>query len=324
MKTNGSAPRFCVQCIGRFRTQRMRRGFTLVELLVVITIIGILISLLLPAVQAARESARGLQCNNNIKQWALAMYSYESSYGMFPAGILHGVQANTNSTGVAGPNGIYRRSTYVVALWPYLNAQNMATLYNYNYSFYAPINQTVVMTQLPFYFCPDDRMGYWKGDQYTRSRGNYVACWGNGNWAQSNSGYLPSIFGPNRWTKAANVTDGLSNTMFMSEVMQCQTDTDFDFRGDFINDDVGCAEYMTVNTPNSGVDQDVCVNLTDPAPCLYSYSTANYVSARGYHPGGVNVAFGDGSTHFISNAVNLTLWQALGTMAGNETVSDTY
>jgi prepilin-type processing-associated H-X9-DG protein len=81
---------------------------------------------------------------------------------------------------------------------------------------------------------------------------------------------------------------------------------------------------MTVNTPNSGVDQDCCVNLTDPAPCLYSYSPANYVSARSYHSGGVNVAFADGSTHFITNAVNLTLWQAFGSMAGNELMPSTF
>jgi prepilin-type N-terminal cleavage/methylation domain-containing protein len=301
-----------------------RFAFTLVELLVVITIIGILMSLLLPAVQAARESARNLQCNNNVKQWCLACRNYETSFGVFPAGILHGAQANVSSTGSAGPGGIYRRSTYVVALWPFLDAGNMANNYDYNYSFYAPVNQATVMTQMSFYFCPDDRMGYWKGDPYTRSRGNYVACWGNGNWSQTGSGYLPSIFGLNRWTKSSQVTDGLSNTMLMSEIMESTADTDFDFRGDIINDDVGCAEYMTVNTPNTGVDQDVCVNLSDPGPCFYNYSASNYVSARSYHRGGVNTGFGDGSTHFIGNAVDLSLWQAFGSMAGGELMTNTF
>jgi prepilin-type N-terminal cleavage/methylation domain-containing protein len=311
----------------RANAKSLRRAFTLVELLVVITIIGILVSLLLPAVQSARESSRRLQCANNLKQWGLAMTSYESTYGVFPAGILYGADASVSGVvpnGVAGPGGIYRRSTYVVALWPFLDAQNMSTTYNYNYSFYAAINQPVVTTQLQVYFCPDDRWGFWKGDIYTRSRGNYVVCWGNGGFGQNSSGFLPSAFGMNRWTQSAKVTDGLSNTMFLSEVMQALVDTDFDFRGDFINTDIGCCEYMTVNTPNSGIDQAVCVNLSQPAPCLYSYSASDYDSARSYHQGGVNVVFGDASTHFISNGVNLTLWQSLGSMAGGEIVPNTY
>lgn len=306
------------------RRRPLPSGFTLVELLVVITIIGILVSLLLPAMQAARESSRALQCSNNLKQWGIAMNSYQSSYGVFPAGLLHGPQAEVTSDGSAGPGGVYRRSSYVVALWPFIDAQNLASNYNYNYSFYAPINQPVVTTQLQVYFCPDDRWGFWKGDQYTRSRGNYVVCWGNGDWAQDTSGYLPSAFSFNRWTSPAQVSDGLSNTMFMAEIQQSLTDSEYDFRGDFMNDDMGAAQFMTVNTPNSGVDQDVCVNLTDPAPCLYNYSGSNYVSARSYHPGGVNVVFGDGSTHFLANNISLTIWQALGSMAGNEILPQTY
>ena len=215
-----SAPR------GRNGRATLNRGFTLVELLVVITIIGILMSLLLPAVQAARESARRMQCSNNLKQWGLAMAAYEASFRVFPAGIIwHGAQADTNGTGTAGATGAERRSTYVIPLWPNMDQQVLTSQYDFNYSFYATVNRPAVMAQVPTYFCPDDRQGYWKGDIYTRSRGNFVVCWGAASWAQTDSGYKPSAFGPNRWTSSADVKDGLSNTMFMSEVIQraCST-----------------------------------------------------------------------------------------------------
>jgi prepilin-type N-terminal cleavage/methylation domain-containing protein len=299
-------------------------GFTLVELLVVITIIGILISLLMPAVQAARESARRIQCSSTIRQWGLAMTAYETVFKVFPAGLIRGANADTNPTGTADTNGIRRRSTYVIPLWPHLDQQVLTSEYNFNYSFYATINRPAVTAQAPVYFCPDDRQGYWKGDVYWRSRGNYVVCWGATNWAQNTPAYKPAAFGPNRWTAAADVKDGLSNTMFMSEVIQCVTDTDFDFRGDIINDDVGCCQYMTMNTPNNGVDRQVCVNLSFPAPCTYAYDPANYESTRSLHVGGVNVVFGDGSTHYITNTIDLTTWQALGTMSGSELFTNNF
>ena len=94
-------------------------------------------------------------------------------------------------------------------------------------------------------------------------------------------------------------------------------DEDWDFRGDILNDDASCTAYMTFNTPNSGIDYIPCVDKVKPAPCQSQYDPT-YVSARSRHPGGVNVLFGDGSVHFLTDSMAQALWVSLGTMEGGE------
>lgn len=285
-----------------------RCGFTLVELLAVIAIIGLLMGLLLPAVQSARESARRLSCFNKLKQWGLAMQAHHESQGRLPT--------------------VFRppRTSYVPFLWPYIEQM---PLYQ-QYDFGAPFHRTGVVgnevysrVQLPLYFCPSDRVGMWQppADSHTRSRGNYVLNWGNDTFAQNTPGFRRSPFGQNRSTTFAQFRDGLSNTVLMSEVRMAAQDGWYDFRGDILNDDPACAQFMTRNTPNSSVpDIQTCNGPADqrnmPAPCVHSGGGGTTVAARSFHPGGVGVVFADGAVRFAADGVSLATWQALSSIAG--------
>ena len=288
-----------------------RNAFTLVELLVVIAILGILVALLLPAVQAAREAARRSQCISNVKQWGLAIAMYEQVHKLLP----YGTQSNP-------------RLSWPPTLWPFIEEQALYDRYNFKISFCDLGNNDACITfPVPLYYCPDDRWGIWQGDPYSRSRGNYVLSWGNGSFSQTavaGAGpYWQGPFGTDQQFKLRQITDGLSRTMYMSEVVQAIQDTYYDVRGDIFNNDVVCAEFMTVSTPNAGIDYTICEgqggNL--PGPCAWPASAATaYVSARSLHPGGVNVLFGDGSVQFLSDEVSVSVWQALGSISGGEQV----
>ncbi len=303
----------------QFTIRRSKHAFTLVELLVVITIIGILIALLLPAVQAAREAARRMQCCNNLKQWGLAMANYESQYGVYPYGIRY-------AYGYAGAQASARH-TFVPSLWPFMELQNLSDRYDFSVGFYETENLEELAFQSSTYFCPTDRQGFWKaaepnGSEYPRSRGNYVVNWGYCDYLQTSpTDYKLGPFGPRRQRSVADIKDGLSNTMFMGEVVQPPNDTDYDFRGDFFNDDVGCAQFMAYYTPNSGIDELCFCATTDADPVMPCTTNASiyYNTARSKHSGGVNIAFGDGSVQFISNSIASDVWQSLGSMDGGET-----
>ena len=312
----------------------MRKGFTLVELLVVIAIIGMLVGILLPAVQQARESARRMQCINKCKQWGLAMLNYETAERKFPYGAMHGSAADTwcsRKTKVNYPEAQYgsrQRSTFVPLLWPYLEQDALFAQIDLKT---VHINSAAQHQQLSVYTCPSDRPGYWlhQGDSDTvRARGNYVLCWGYGDNEHNpyigEKKYYKSAFGNNRYAKFKEFEDGMSNTMLMSEVLLPADDTYGDFRGDFMNDDGGCMNYMTVYTPNSGIDTMSCrgcENLDYPGPCQTSSETV-VVSARSNHPGGVNVVRADGSVDTVSDDVSIDVWRSLGSLAGNDTVTE--
>jgi prepilin-type N-terminal cleavage/methylation domain-containing protein/prepilin-type processing-associated H-X9-DG protein len=308
------------------KSARIIRGFTLIELLVVIAIIAILIGLLLPAVQKVREAAARATCSNNIKQWSLAIHNYHATYGTFmPASY-------------ANPH----RISWPIFLWPYIEMENAAKKYDFNRGFWETPNiipnthTGICSTTSKVYFCESNRPNAKaEGDIYFRARGSYVINWGPVRMPAA----LPLSGGNSPWgftdgvtraspriSKLDSFTDGTSNTLAFSEVLMHDNDKALDWRGDMINDDDQCGRFMTIDTPNSGIDElrsPYCVNdVANKLPCTTSGN--GKIAARSKHTGGVNASFCDGSIRFISNSIPLVTWRAISTMNGAEVFDPNY
>lgn len=304
--------------------QKPAHGFTLVELLVVIAIIGVLIGLLLPAIQAAREAGRRSSCQNTLKQWGLAIHGYVDANQALPLGT------------VRAP-----RNTWVPYLWPFAECSALASQYGslktrgFTNNYVSSSFNSPIATQVPLYHCPSDRPGaYWTADVAYRCRGNFVVNWGTAAPFENSAGSLTGQ-APFRNTTAQtpvrvmlkDITDGLSKTLMMSEIVVSLADSDDTIRGDFFNDDITFVSWCfnTRNTPNSTVaDVNVrCVN-NDPkvAPCVSGGD--RHVAARSRHPGGVGVVLCDGAVRFVANSVTLPTWQRLGNMNDGEPISEDF
>jgi prepilin-type N-terminal cleavage/methylation domain-containing protein/prepilin-type processing-associated H-X9-DG protein len=298
-----------------------RKGFTLIELLVVIAIIAILIALLLPAVQQAREAARRTQCRNTLKQWGIAMHNYHDTFNRLP------FAATSN-----------KRHTWVVSLWPYIDQGPLYATYNHNVGFFEPPNivqntlDGVLAKKVPLYYCPSDPGAeIHQGDTYWRTRGNYMVNFGNFSMPNGTNtiagGKAPFGFNGGqgaqsespRSSRFKDFSDGTSTTLLMSEVLKPLNSTDNDHRGDIHNDDTAGA-FMTRLTPNSTAADIVygtyCVdNPSARLPC----TTGNVsVGSRSRHTGGVHQLLADGSVRFTSENIDLNLYRAMGTMAGED------
>jgi prepilin-type N-terminal cleavage/methylation domain-containing protein/prepilin-type processing-associated H-X9-DG protein len=320
----------------RRRRARGREGFTLVELLVVIAIIGILIALLLPAVQAAREAARRLQCSNNLRQVAVALHNYHAALGTFPAGAYYPVGASPGN-----------RHTWLESLMPYLEMQATYNRLDFSRPTSVRPNRDVLLgLEIPNLACPSDPEAglqenfeagaYRPGGPGTYSMGaSYTPC--GGPVAMWNlcfipamtpnincKGYLggvdnygaPGMFagGPVAYS-LRDCSDGTSNTFLIGETLTRQ----HPHRG-YFNSHLNVA---TTNLPPNHVVPYIAE--CPPAPqATSSKRTWCEVRAAGFdsrHPGGVHMALTDGSVQFIDEIIDYPAWNFLGDKADGEAIA---
>jgi prepilin-type processing-associated H-X9-DG protein len=284
--------------------------------LVVIAIIGILVALLLPAIQAAREAARRTQCLNHLKQWGTAMHLYHDAKERLPLG------SRDNP-----------RQTWTMYLWPFIEEFALDANNNVNAPFYNPPG-TIHFTlngltgkYVAIYNCPSDFGSDQVVGQYQRRRGNYVVNWGNSRYGQNPEpldkapfSHIQGSRSRPRKTKFADITDGTASTLLMSEVLKAWDAQDRDWRGDIHNDD-GVFRFHTLITPNTSapdVIESGWYQVTgDPLmPAVAGAGSFQVTAARSRHPGGVNALMCDASVHFVNNDIALAEWRAMGSMNG--------
>lgn len=354
------------------KSNEQRGAFTLVELLVVIAIIGILIGMLLPAVQQVREAARRISCSNNMRQLGLALHNYEGAFRYFPPGF----SSEPSSNGTVASGGFVDPETWdagpgwgwMAHLLPFVEGSNLHDGIDFDAPIWASQNRALVDTQIPFLLCPsssgdDQPFTVVDGSQnpYTPDgsgslvlgRSHYIASHGQESaWGpEAGSARSGPIFtdlrsfttteiqingdtskvadGPfyrNSKTRMADVTDGLTQSLFLGEHSSRLSDKTW----------VGVVPGATVHPKFSSPDNtpDGAATLVlfhmgpsggelDPitlAPIIHPVNFPTFHVGQMYaeHPGGGNVCMGDGSIQYISESLDLFIWAELSSIAEGE------
>lgn len=306
-----------------------RRGFTLVELLVVIAIIGVLVALLLPAVQSARESARRSQCVNNLKQLALGLHNYHDTKNYFPPGQPLGYFSNTwyGDVGVRD----HDRSCWLGAILQFIEQPAIAQQFDELVTPTTPPDYTCLQPFARVKFatirCPTDPHSIKISELGQGVHSNYVASHGNSYATPSTDprglDLNGVLYGMSK-IRFSDITDGSSNTALLSELLTRPDTSTHDIRGRVWNSIHACMSFTTLYPPNSTVGdntQTYCV-VSKKMPCGPQSNANAFSVARSFHAGGgVNVALVDGSVRFVPDRVAPTVWSALGTRNGGETVA---
>ena len=322
-----------------------RAAFTLIELLVVIAIIGILIALLLPAVQKIREAAANLQCRNNLHQIGLALHNYHDANGAFPPGH-EAHKTNPKAPNNPAPNDgsdAWYYANWAIYLLPYIEQDNLYRLYDNRFINADPVNQPVIQTYVKVYSCPSDVNGNQILTPDTAGKGaggvkfmtgSYrgmagVNCDGFDQWAGYpsevvvNQRVCPGVRGLlhsyDDWsglkTETFNtISDGTSNTLAVGERSTRTHPGRTTFWADSFN------LYSLSGAYNQSYslwnDYDACTNVpgVDVARCKYGWGS--------FHPAGINFVFCDGHVLSISTNINMNVFVALATIANGEVIPD--
>ena len=325
-------------------TRTSKRGFTLVELLVVIAIIGILIALLLPAVQAAREAARRTQCSNNLKQYGLGIHNYHDINKLLPPG----GTIKWGNRGGGWNNQLAPGLGWQARILPFMEQEALYNKIDFKFlqqAFRSPAptpdkpNLQLRGRDVPYSTCPDDtgEAFYWGNAQtsYSGSMGSQfkVSVDSNCNtWTTPDVHYdgarglheAGNTNNPNRISGAfsrlgapitmASFRDGLSNTIVVGEILgECNDHK----QGWWGQNGMGNAHASTSAPLNT---MTTCAKSEADAtargyfnPSCYNWNNWNYSwGFRSYHPGGANFLLGDGSVQFYGDEINYEVYQALG------------
>ena len=299
------------------RQTASRCAFTLVELLVVIAIIGILVALLLPAVQRVRETSRRMSCSNNLKNQALALHEFHDTYGYLPP---------ARVLGPFEPLHVERRveHAWTAFILPYLEQDNVRRLYSMEHDFRDPVNARAMATHLSIMVCPSSP----QRELDTFSSGGFS------NWKTAPSDYVPIMrvdgslahagladwsedfrgaMGSNYLTRFADILDGLSNSLLLTEAagrpqfwVAGRRGGAFRVRGS------GWGNARNAFSVH-GVTRD---GMFSPGPCAVNCTNDREIYA--FHTGGANVAIADGSVRFLSTDIGIRETCRLVTIRGSE------
>jgi prepilin-type N-terminal cleavage/methylation domain-containing protein/prepilin-type processing-associated H-X9-DG protein len=302
-------------------TQRMGRGaMTLVELLVVMAIIGVLVALLLPAVQRVREAANRMSCGNKLKQLGLAMHQHHDAYGLFPPGVVVAPFTVPQGNIVQGGHG------FAPFLLPFVEQDALASIYRWDKRCQGPENQRVAAVPLWIMQCPSAEANRWVTaveDPMNYSYGGKGACGDYTGVRDIDTALVDlglvdpaanydGVLTKNYLTRLAEITDGTSQTILLTESAGRPTlwragrrvSGTYALAGAWIS---GNLTFGQGSTPDG---------ISQPGPCAINCTNDREVYS--FHPSGANAIFADGSVHFLSANIDIRIFARLATRAGGE------